>query len=78
MEIVERKARLSPLYMVCSKAVEGLGTLEFVSKELNHFGVIAAFFLDEAPGKLTGGTLRKVYVPPVSDLTPCFKCWNYG
>ena len=29
--------------------------LELVSKELNHFGEIASFFRDGAPGILTGG-----------------------
>ena len=29
--------------------------LKLVSKELNHFGAIAAFFRDWAPGTLTGG-----------------------
>ena len=31
------------------------GNLELVSKELNHFGAIASFFQDWAPGTLTGG-----------------------
>ena len=31
------------------------GELELVSKELNHFGGIASFFQDWAPGTLTGG-----------------------
>ena len=29
--------------------------VELVSKELNHFGGIASFFRDWAPGTLTGG-----------------------
>ena len=29
--------------------------LELVSKELNHYGGIALFFQDWAPGTLTGG-----------------------
>ena len=41
-------------------------TLELVSKELNHFGAIASFFQDWAPGTLIGGAQTKVYLPPVS------------
>ena len=32
-----------------------ISRLELVSKELNHFGGIASFFRDWAPGTLTGG-----------------------
>ena len=32
-----------------------LTKVELVSKELNHFGAIASFSLDWAPGTLTGG-----------------------
>ena len=34
---------------------ENPGDVELVSKELNHFGGIALFFRDWAPGTLTGG-----------------------
>ena len=44
--------------------------VELVSKELNHFGGIALFFRDWAPGTLTGGELTFVYAPPVSDPLP--------
>ena len=40
--------------------------VELVSKELNHFGGIALFFRDWAPGTLAGGELAFVYAPPVS------------
>ena len=34
---------------------ENAGILELVSKELNNFGAIVAFFRDWATGTLTGG-----------------------
>ena len=49
---------LFTLFYVC--------TVKLVSKELNHFGVIAAFFQDWAPRTLTGAAQNFLYEPPVS------------
>ena len=63
-------------YFVANKiCLEKEDNLKLVSKELNHFGVIAAFFRDWAPGALPGGgvpgkNLRKTLQSPQSDLTP--------
>ena len=48
--------------------------VELVSKELNHFGGIASFFRDWAPGTLTGGAYTNIYLPPVS--VPGAQSWQ--
>ena len=44
------------------------GQIKLVSKELNPFGAITAFFRDWAPRTLTGGAERKVYAQRISVL----------
>ena len=48
-----------------SKEKKKVSRIELVSKELNHFGGIASFFRDLAPGTLTGDKKTFVYVPTV-------------